>query len=63
MLYSWIVWCDSSPHGTSWPQSERSIFVENDFNIAKRSDTLFELTYCMVQRSVLKIGETPPKVH
>ena len=35
MLYSWIVGCDSSPHGTSWPQSERSIFVENDFNVAR----------------------------
>ena len=43
MSYSWIVWCDSSPHGTSWLQGERSICVENDFKIARRSDTLFEL--------------------
>ena len=43
MLYSWILWCDSSPHGTSWPHGERSICIENDFKIARTSDTLFEL--------------------
>ena len=31
------------PAGTSWPHRERSICVENDFKIARRSDTLFEL--------------------
>ena len=51
MSYSLIVLCNSSPHGTSWPHGERSICVENDFKIA-RSDMLFELKYCVVQKSV-----------
>ena len=43
MSYSWKVRCDSNPHGTSWPHGEWSICVGNDFMIAMRSYTLFEL--------------------
>ena len=60
MSYSWKVRCASSPHGTSWPHGERSICVENDFKIARRSDTLFEL--CGSEKCT-KLGEMPPKVH